>query len=480
MRWKERGMAIMKKKARTIYFKTLLQKNKKLILVEQVLLILLLPFLTTVRLLNHVYTDGVLYSTILLIALLGMGLAVVVPICLMQMFYQKKSANFYYSLPLKRKDIWMVHTLVGLSITLIPILVYGLLTMGIIAGFHVTSQVFITRCMYMIVVIALYMFCMQSILSYVTIRCNNIVDALLLMGAYLLVPLMMIVSLESFLSTHSYEIMLGNGNYIDSNAILNLGSYVSVLGGLVIQLSTLFKKIQIEPNLIYWLLISIALQVFNARYFIKRKAEASEGVTTFPQGYPLVILLSTLCLLLLGFGDPVGTWVVIIFSLILYFGFWFIWKRKITLTVGMVLSYICVLLFCGGLQFTYTHTKGFHMLQEVPSLEQVNKVIVSVDAYNYHDEKTDTVQDYILYDIHSQQQEIMNLSNQLHQDILSKVDKEWDDNAINIQFIYDYKNQPQKIRSYNLSASAYEEFIQPYLKEVEERKNSFTNVIVNK
>ena len=81
---------------------------------------------------------------------------------------------------------------------------------------------------------------------------------------------------------------------------------------------------------------------------------------------------------------------------------------------------------------------------------------------------------------HNQQQEIMNLSNQLHQDILSKVDKEWDDNAINIQFIYDYKNQPQKIRSYNLSASAYEEFIQPYLKEVEERKNSFTNVIVNK
>ena len=462
-------MAYMNNVGKFKYSLYLVKQNKKLIILLNVILAIMICGIEGILLMS----DGLdqfsasIY-TVVISAIFAMIISMIVPLYMMKMLYHKKSSDFYYALPIKRKDIYFTHLIFGFLVTMLPIVLYYIVGMllanasQIIYDFDLDIALFAK----ILVIIIFNMFVMQAMINFIAVRCNNLVDALILIGCYMIIPFVLLLSISVYFDKLLYDTTLGFGNYLSYQFIMDhLLIFLSVPTLLTQEISKMFDSNSWDWHMIYWFVVAVAFIVLSARYYVKRKAEQSESISNFHMGYPLVIVTSVLCIMLIGFGTGLLKGITIVVTLLVYFILLFIWKRKIYLNVKSIGVYVFLLVVCVCLQFVFEQTNGFNSIQEVPTKDYKEASMeISVD----NDVIGITGAAYEGYVVTTKGEEGMKALKQFHQDVLPYVAGKGDytDGYISVS----YGKNEEAHRLYYLTRQSIEEEVLPRLEKLKDNK----------
>lgn len=462
-------MAYMNNVGKFKYSLYLMRQNKKLVILLNVILAVLICGIEGTLLLTSGF-DG--YSAIIYIilmsAFLALVISVIVPIYMMKMLYHKKSSDFYYALPIKRRDVYITHVIFGFLVSMLPIILYYMI--GSLFAYRADPSlvqdldITVSYLAKILGVILINMFAMQAMINFIAVRCNNLVDTLLLIGCYIIMPFVLLVSMTVYFDQLVDHMAKGYGNYLGIDFLLNnVLIYVSIPTTTTYQLDKMMNMSAWDWNALYWFVVSMILYLLSARYYIKRKAEQSESITNFHMGYPLMIVASVLCIMLIGFGLNLSKGITIIFTLLVYFLLLFIWKRKIYLTIKSVGVYVCLLVMCVCLQFVFVKTNGFHRIQEVPT-----KDYKEVQVYVQTIEKIGTLDEYTYScTLTSNKKEGMQALKQFHQDLIESVESKDSDTGVFIEMNYG-KEYDDGYRIYKVSRETFDQEVLPRIEKLKE------------
>ena len=458
MKWKERGMAYMNS-MNFKYLKYLFKQNKKLLVLLNIILAVIICVIQT-TLVNGfgVLGDARVSYTMISSATLGMMISIIVPLFMMKMLYTKKSCDFYYALPMKKKDLFITHVIFGLFVTMLPLILYYGIGMWIsysgISSFEIEfTKIHVVKALFVILV---HMFAMQSLINFVSVRCNNVIDALMIIFAYLVIPFVLFITLNTYLSDLVNQFTVGMGTYFDFDFIIeNIIYFISVPCAIVFELSHVMSMEPMTMKMIYWIVLAIVMLAFSFRYFIKREAEESEGITKFYLGYPLIIVASVLCVLLFGLALGFHKVIVGIMSILAYVILIFIWKRKIYVNIKIVGIYVLLVAICATLQYSFIQTKGFYSIHEVPKQAYTDGEIHIERLYDNFDAVVLKTHDL----------EAVLKIKELHQMVVENANEDTD---IMVSFIY---GKDEAYRHYYISHKTLNEMVMPAMKQLEKNES---------
>ena len=462
MKWKERGMAYMNS-MNFKYLKYLCKQNKKLLILLNVILAVMICVIqaTLVSSFGALGDHRVSY-TMVSSAVLGMMISIVIPLYMMKMLYTKKSCDFYYALPMKKKDLFLNHVVFGLLATMLPLaLYYGIgiwISYSGVSSFEIEiTKLHVVKALFVIFV---HMFAMQSLINFVSVRCNNVIDALMIIFAYLVIPFVLWITLNTYLSDLVNQFTIGMGTYFDFDFVIeNMIYFISVPCAIVLELSHVMSMEPMTMKMIYWIVLAIVMLALSFRYFIKREAEESEGITKFYLGYPLIIVASVLCVLLFGLALDLYKVIIGVMSILAYVILIFIWKRKIYVNFKIIGIYVLLVAICATLQYSFIQTKGFYTIHEVPKQEFKDGEIRLERLYD----KLDPVV------LKTHDLDAVLKIKELHQMVVENANGNTD---IMVSFIY---GKDEAYRIYYISHRTLNEIVMPAMKQLEKNESIIVN-----
>lgn len=367
------------------YFKYLIKQNKKyLILIYAIGIII--PVLT----LNEFTTSGInnIVRFVGIFSLTyGLALSFITPIYLFSFLQKKKSNILYFSLPVKKESLYLTTCLFSYFATIVPVVIYQIIDQLIGAYmFSFPADKFILA----IIITIVHMFAMNTIVTFVTLLTQNVIDSLICSIAYMVIPLFVFVALNTCATKVAESFMLGYGNYTQSLKIIL--SYISLIYSGLYQHLYLLSHLVSRIFILYWIVISVIFYFINYRLFLTRTVEQSETYTTSIFMYPLIITLSTLSMMLFVYDLEDLRMTILMFSIIfiLYLIMYYFSKRKVYFTWKIPSLFIVLIVACIGFSNIYLDTKGFNTIYELPKSSDVERIVVSFDHYEADttDEKT--------------------------------------------------------------------------------------------
>ena len=358
------------------YFKYLIKQNKKyLILIYAIGIII--PVLT----LNEFTTSGInnIVRFVGIFSLTyGLALSFITPIYLFSFLQKKKSNILYFSLPVKKESLYLTTCLFSYFATIVPVVIYQIIDQLIGAYmFSFPADKFILA----IIITIVHMFAMNTIVTFVTLLTQNVIDSLICSIAYMVIPLFVFVALNTCATRVAESFMLGYGNYTQSLKIIL--SYISLIYSGLYQHLYLLSHLVSRIFILYWIVISVIFYFINYRLFLTRTVEQSETYTTSIFMYPLIITLSTLSMMLFVYDLEDLRMTILMFSIIfiLYLIMYYFSKRKVYFTWKIPSLFIVLIVACVGFSNIYLDTKGFNTIYELPKSSDVERIVVSFDRY---------------------------------------------------------------------------------------------------
>lgn len=376
MKWKERGMVSMINKD---YFKYLIKQNKKYLILIYVVGIII-PFLTLNSLIPDPYGDFEIVRIPGMISLIyGFALSCIVPIYLFSFLQKKKSNILYFSLPIKKESLYITTSLFSYFLTLLPVVIYQIIGQCITFSYGavLSPSTFILA----IFITIVHMLAVNSIVTFVILLTQNIVDSFICSFAYFSLPLVIYIALDTCATRVVDKIMLGTGNY--TQALKAILSYASPVYNGLFQLNNLSSENVSRSPIIVWVIIGILLIVINYFLYSKRTIEQSETYTKSVFMYPLIITLSILSLLLFTYAPNKFKTNILPFGIIfmIYLIMYYFSKRKVYFTWKIPVLYIVLIISCVGFSSIYSNTQGFHTLYETPPASALESASASF-AFN--------------------------------------------------------------------------------------------------
>lgn len=369
MKWKERGMVYMQNNETKQYAKYLLKSNKRLCFILGISLFVIIPFL--IMLTNNSSTFGI-KVWIIATVFFGCALSCLTPIFLFRYIYLKRSSDLYFSLPIKRNKLFTITFLTGFITIVIPVIINSIIIFILSHSFiQTTPQIdfasyILTTC---IMMLALY-----GIVTWVTLQCNNLLDGVLASGSYLFVPIIFISALTVFMNNQFGNFMVASGTYIEEIPFHNIIPSIISIPYSVINGTLRIFQYNITPYTwfvqIYWLLIGILFSFLAKRSFVRRKQEDSEQRTSVWWIYPLIIGTLTFSLILIVVNVGMSIISIVISSIsvfILYLCMVFFSRRKIQLTLRVVLLFVVLFASSYSFSLVFQKTQGFQIVKEIPS-----------------------------------------------------------------------------------------------------------------
>lgn len=472
-------MVCMNKLFNQQYFKYLCKSNRRLLLLLWAILFICICFFTTILTINTFTNFNEVQLFVSAVSgLCGIGISMLVPIYLFRFLYRKRSCDLYYGLPIRKKELFATTFLFGYLAILIPIVVYFLFT-SIIAGLFMNVMfAMLLTSLKIVTLLAIFMLCIQAIISFLCVRCNTMMDTLFISGTYVILPLIFYFSTDIFLSQQVDVITLGYGNYIEY--IFNMDTILTYLS---LPYAALRNIVFITPNwlsIFYWILLSMIALYFAYRYFINRKAEDSEKRTTFWLGYPSIIVIVTLCLILAvqtTSGVSLLVFLTIIFFIYLFLVFFS--KRKISLNIKTIAVFVGLLIGSAafGQAFQYTHCLG--MVEELPRIDAVKSVNIEVGMNENMNHDNETING-ISFVGKTKNEELNKRVYELHDDILDVCINKREGGSTRITFDYTYHNGKNVKRTYFIGEAVTKEIILPTFDEYyQEAKQGKINASVS-
>lgn len=378
------------------YCRYYIKSNKRLFILASILLFLLMPFLAfNLGGLQIGGTDAERYLNSMLVlqatsCMCGCVLSFLIPIFNFRYLYKKRSHEMYYALPIKRKQLFQYTYISGLVVMYVP------LTINYLIGFLVNTIFGLATLPIMALVFFLglcfLLLVMYSLFSFLSVKCNNLIDSILINGAYVVLPLIILLSANTFFSTQIQTILGEVGanvsEFVNGDMLIQSISAPAVLQSFLIDcINVLGHHMGIYDMahyynwlyLVYWGVIGALCYWFAQKTFIERKPEDSQQRTKTIFGYPLIITIITFCMILFIMNMNTGIIVPSLIILMLYFCMIFFSNRKIHIKKQHVLVFALIYLSTFGFSYLYTQTKGFGMVKEFPQADTLKAVQISVN-----------------------------------------------------------------------------------------------------
>ena len=267
-------------------------------------------------------------------------LCIVAPILMYSFKMNKRSVDAFYSLPIKREKIYLVKTLVGLLLVLIPYtLSYWLGFLSVVVRENHYHLVYFVSGYFLSVFLAV---CLYGVNAFAFSRANRIVDGIVFMVFYTFILCLFVGLLSGF--------------FPKLNDKVNAGDYIiySILFGWADDISRLIAGKEIYNSLITptkILVPALSGAVCYALLFSLvrfEKSEDSEQNSDSWFGYKTMIPAYTVLMTALWGGDLLSYALIIVGAIILSIvytrKFLFGWKQWLTIAVAFAVGLGCYFL----------------------------------------------------------------------------------------------------------------------------------------
>lgn len=386
------------------YIRYAIHRDRSLLLLYAIILFCLFPLLAIV----FISTPSVNNQTILFLVmpfLTAGGMSLFLPVYLFHYLWNRRQLDLYASIGMKRSAFFVTNAVLGLLYQFVPLLTAILCAVGIMQG-----------CAYPFKLLPLFLsysgkLLLLCVVSYalnvwITIHCNSMLDAVLMMLAYCVVPLLLVFAVFLLASSHTADIVLCSASDVlldlfEDNLLLRwLVSIINVplaagllyselaLSGMLYEESSLFfEHYHLLPSgaWIVWLLLAIGLLILARHAYLAKGAEESNRPTRSPLMYPAAIVGITLALLICAVNMFVSPFyfsavTMMIAAVFLYFIAWFIAQRKVRVTWTQVWILIGLVGVVLSSQWLYVATSGFGLIDErIPKEADRFSLHVTVD-----------------------------------------------------------------------------------------------------
>ncbi len=479
MKWKERGIEVMNKIIDRNYLNYLFKSKKSILILLFMISFVCIPFIGA--LLHSSGSDdfSIMY-VIVMSNIIGILFSIGLPIYLFEMLYHKTSCDLYFSLPIKREKLFCTISLYNLIVVISCVLVNYFLYIGLFSNSIHPGLSWVVRYVYSPSIILFSIICMQMLVTFICIRSNNILDTLFILGGHLLAPFIIYAAVNTFLWTQIERFVLGTGNYISmlvDSLFVDFLEYTSLpfVSFSIIKDILSNHYVYHGTSYIFWIILSIGAWYLSYRYFTKRKAEASGKRTDFVLGYPYIIVVVTLGLIFLALSLS-GTTVVVCLTVIfmLYLFMIFFSKRRIALNFKMIGLFAVLLVISYSIGYACVQTRGFHMIKEVPDMQNLESVRVQINKY---DEPLYGKDVYAIEIKGDDLDELFKDTANVHEKLLSYTSNSYEN--LQIAFIYYYENGTYSERRYYVDESLLKSFVGDYFKKYADHKYQKKGVSVN-
>ena len=377
---------------------------------------------------------------------------VVLAVFLFSYLQSVKAVTFAHSVPVSRRASFVSHTVSGILMFLIPLVVNGaiLLLMRFDSGF---AQTFSVSHLFMCLFVAfLYSLVAFSFTTFVAMLCGNVVANFVLTYIFAILPLALEAFLKFFASVQLFGFVLESSIWCAKYLYLTADK---VLTGYGISL---------------YIILSAVFSVGAFVLYRKRNLENHSEVVAFPVLRPIFVFGVAICSGAVGFAYINGLWDVENPLTMLPFGILGLiiatmlvkksFRNLKLLKPVLVYSLVVVCIFC---IFNYDLT-GFE--SRVPDSEDVEYVTFELNGVNpvnhgwYYEEsgkKYKMLEDFSP-DV-KEYEDIINVCN-LHT-YLAERGRENLDNAWKVTLKYNLKNGRTLLREYDIDYTVHKEFLEP-------------------
>lgn len=364
------------------YFKFIVKEKRNYMILFSLLFFALFPALVIIRLLTRDYeaiTSELFFNdqaSVTALAVFGTFTAAIVPLIMFNYKNSKKSVDLYHAIPLTRKSLFILHTLVGYLLLLIPFTISYWTGYGILYAFKIMpfSSAHLFNFIRMIVMFAVVM--MPSI--FVSMNTGTLFDSIIYTGIALILPFMAYAAFVSF----SSEYIFGY-----ANSSVSFLRYISPITGLIYSLDFIGKNSNF--NIIYWAIFGV-LSFFVTMYIYKKwPSESSEEPVTNRYFFPLMASIVTAVTFLFlisvisfpsNFKYPFlslqNLLIPTMISFLVFIILSIIETRSLKYIGKVSKRYIALISVTLGFMTLYAASNGFFMYGRVPKLENIQKIEV--------------------------------------------------------------------------------------------------------
>lgn len=187
-------------KTTTAYFKLNIKRYRTIIALYTFICFAAFPLLAIFEDSIHDASRWALDSSLILYGLFMVAVAFTLPIVLFRFGLNKRSVDTYYAFPISRSKLYISHYFSGLIVYIIPMILnfmIGCLILRFRFGPEYIAEAFTVFFATLIVSTTLY-----SINTLIVNKANNLIDALILCFAYLLLPFFIYLALNEFIGSH--------------------------------------------------------------------------------------------------------------------------------------------------------------------------------------------------------------------------------------------------------------------------------------
>lgn len=480
------------------YLRYYINSNKRYIILICLILFIAMPFLMFNTILGYystpieAYQIGVI-STSVVSVFAGCVLSFIIPIFNYRYLYKKNSNELYFSLPIKREKLFNYTYLSGLLLLLVPLLVYYFICYGYCAIIFPGVQLYLKIYPLLFVfILSILLVAQYTIFTFLSVKCNNILDSILINGSYVIMPIIVFIAAQVFFE-NQINLILGNiggsiSEFLPTEIFTNIASLPWViytvtkdlnyhLLGYFVEKSIFIGEI---PYVIYWGVIGIICFWFGKKAFIVRKPEEAQERTTTIFGYPVIITIVTFSLLLYMMNWTNNLLIPSVMIAMLYFCMIFFSNRKIKVKGIHVLVFAALYVGTFGFGQIYTQTSGFGLVKEFVDASTVQQVDLSVnltvysDVSDYEDYKITLInnEDIMDYSVRTKKEDEISSLMDMQKEISNRNTNKIGDGSYYISFIITTEDGKDRFRSYELGLTEEnEEFMNSMIEKVSKYSN---------
>lgn len=326
------------------------------------MIIALSTFMTGSSSYESVYAGAsTLSSTIETCMVMSVLLSFGVPIYLFSWMHTKKSCDVYGALPYTRKEE-LITSLVAAFLVCFGFFVLGTIIPAGVGLVH--GQMYLSGYLLTLVMMALGSAALLLFNAGLYLIANNALDGVVMLGAYHVLPFMLMVTWSNVFSSLVAGINSPNMTMISwLSPVYSAGSLVTDAFSMAL---TSNMNMQMYPDLLGrslflagFLVLSIFLLKAN---FLDRRLERAEQLSDQTLAYPLVIRIYTaLCLLILAAGTIRGSVEFLMFILIFaaFMVSQFVYRRTIRPNWKMIVQFLILLAAASVIAGIGWWTRGF-------------------------------------------------------------------------------------------------------------------------
>lgn len=403
------------------YFKYLLKRNKKLVIVQFLVLIALYCYSNINLLTYNSYMLAVFFGFKDFIKLYLYACVIIYPIYLISKNYKQNGNDINLSLPITKEKRYLNELIFGWLIIFIPYLIWILVN-------HITGYLYIesqfgdtTLLKYFLIIFPTTLIFLLNCL--IAIKSNSLFNAITVIVLTNLIIIILPYVFDIFFSANSTgkslsvisEFYFNNHNNKVYTESINFVSFLFLL----------ICPYQLFRNLIYgqfdlYMLMSIIayfmmiviLLFLNLITYKNKKSEDYGSKKHNKYMYSFIICLITFMLLLLVVSQSklivVCIWLVTIFCF--YIGTFCLAERNISISVKKILVYLLLITCAITFRISYVYTRGFGSLHSYRSIEEIENIII------YMSDETLKLSDDVRYDKQQKeniQAELINIQDEL-------------------------------------------------------------------